>query len=158
MKLSSKEDVDAPIAAVYAHLSDFDGWERAALRRGAEVRRSDALTEAGRGMAWTVGFSYRGKPRRVALMLTVLVPPSGLGFSGTGANLDGVLAIDLIEMAPRRTRISVKLEIRPRTLVARLFVQSLKLARARVDGRFRMRVAQVAAEIEDRFARGGGPA
>ncbi len=158
MKLSSREDVDAPIEVVFAQLTDFDGWERAALRRGAEVQRSDTATRVGRGTAWSVGFRYRGKPRHVALTLTLLDPPLRLGFSGTGASLDGVLAIDLIAMAPRRTRISVKLEIRPRTLVARLFMQSLKLARARVDGRFRMRVAQVAAEIEDRFARGSGPA
>jgi hypothetical protein len=42
----------------------------------------------------------------------------------------------------------VKLEIKPRTLVARLFIQSLKLGRASVEEKFRTRVAQVLAEVE----------
>ena len=152
MRLSSKDEVEAPVAFVFAQLSDFGGWERAALRRGSEVHRTDA----GDGqLSWSVTFSYRGKPRHLALTLDEIAPPSRLAFSGAGASLDGVLGIDLVEMAPRRTRIVVKVDVRPRTLVARLFVQSLKLARGRVETRFRTRASQIAGEIEDRYRRGG---
>ena len=37
MKLATREDIDAPIEAVFRELSDFDSFERAILRRGAEV-------------------------------------------------------------------------------------------------------------------------
>ncbi|PZR00804.1 MAG: hypothetical protein DI533_09840 [Cereibacter sphaeroides] len=154
MKFAGREDIEAPIAAVFAALSDFDGWERAALRRGAEVQRTDALTRPGRGMAWNVGFVFRGKPRRASLRLQELDPPGRLVVSGNGANLDGRMICDLIEMSPRRTRIEVQLEVKPLTIGARLFVQSIRLARARTERRFRARLAQLAADIEHRQPRG----
>ena len=44
MKLASKKDVEAPIAQVWAALTDFETWERAAMRRGVEVARTDSLS------------------------------------------------------------------------------------------------------------------
>ncbi|MBC7477273.1 MAG: SRPBCC family protein, partial [Pseudorhodobacter sp.] len=37
MKLVAKYDLEVPAAFVFAQLVDFDGWERAAMRRGADV-------------------------------------------------------------------------------------------------------------------------
>ena len=34
MKLVAKYDVEAPVDFVFAQLADFEGWERAAMRRG----------------------------------------------------------------------------------------------------------------------------
>lgn len=153
MKLTTREDIDAPIAFVFAQLTDFEGWERAALRRGAEVQRTDTLRRPGPGMAWAAGFVYRGKPRKLALRLDTLAPPSRIGFSGQSPNVTGSLELDLMEMSPKRTRVSVALEVKPRTLISRLFLQSLRLAKARMQGRYKARVAQVGAEIETRYAR-----
>jgi hypothetical protein len=148
MKLNVRQDVELPVAKVYARLTDFDGWQKAALRRGAEVARTDGLGQYAPGMTWTAAFAYRGKLRHLDLALDAIVPPDRLAFSGAGPNLGGTLSIDLIEMSPQRTRVVVKLEIKPRTLVARLFIQSLKLGRSSVEDKFRARVAQVLAEIE----------
>mgnify|MGYP006164413985 CR=1 FL=1 len=65
MKLASKKDVEAPIATVWAALVDFETWERAAMRRGVEVARTDQLRAPGVGMSWHARFSYRGKQRKV---------------------------------------------------------------------------------------------
>ena len=50
MKLSGRTDIGAPVAFVYAALSDFEGWERSAMRRGADVNRTDKLRVPGVGM------------------------------------------------------------------------------------------------------------
>ena len=49
MKLSSRQDIEAPVAFVFDALNDFQAWERAALRRGAEVARTDKMNVTAQG-------------------------------------------------------------------------------------------------------------
>jgi hypothetical protein len=157
MKLVSKYDVEAPAAFVFAQLADFDAWERAAMRRGADVTRSDTLRTPGPGMTWACKFRYAGKDRKVALTLDRISPISAISLSMTAAPVDGDMQIDILDLAAKRARIEVRLEVKPKTLAARLYVQSLRLARSRVERGFAKRVAQLAVEIEDRFKRSGRP-
>ena len=151
MKLTSRQDIEAPVAFVFDALKDFDAWERAALRRGAEVARTDSLRNIVPGLSWMIKFAYRGRQRRLALRLTNLEQPTLLGFSGVGASLDGQAGIDLMELASRRTRLSVTLDIRPRTIGARLVLQSMRVAKTRLNRRFADRVGQLCMEIETRY-------
>lgn len=151
MKFASKQDIEAPIAFVHQTLTDFETWERAAMRRGADVVRSDALHRPQVGMSWLARFKFRGKPRAIDLKLTQWDAPLQLGFTGGSTALTGEAALDLIEMSQKRTRLHVTLEVVPKTISARLFLQSLRLARGRVDRSFDQRAAQLAAEIERRF-------
>ena len=60
------------------------------------------------------------------------------------------MTIDLTALTPNRTRMNVQARLAPRTLSARLLVQSLKLAKARMTRKFSVRVAQFAKTIEGR--------
>jgi len=151
MKFSTKEDIEAPVDRVFAVLADFETWERAAMRRGADVVRTDKMAAPGPGMGWHVEFTYRGKLRKLDISLLESVPEQKLLLEGIGKPAEGRLSIDLSEMGPRRTRLAIGLEIKPRTLAARLFLQSMKLAKTSVTRRFELRVAQMAADIEDRY-------
>jgi carbon monoxide dehydrogenase subunit G len=150
MKLNAREDVEVPIAQVWAILTDYEAFERAAMRRGAEVQRTGA---AGGPGAWTVSFMFRGKRRTLAIRQTRADAPQALAFGAEGRNIEGTVVIELLELGPRRTRMMVATEVRPRTLAARLFLQSVKLARTRVVKRYQTRIAQLATMIE---ARGRG--
>lgn len=151
MKLTSRQDIEVPAAFVFAALKDFESWERAALRRGADVVRMDKLSGVVPGLSWRIKFAYRGKERRLTLQLTNLSEPVSMGFSGNGTSLDGVASIDLMELAARRTRLIIMLDLRPRTIGARLIMQSMRLAKTRLNRRFSDRVAQLCAEIEMRY-------
>ncbi|MFA9231017.1 MAG: hypothetical protein RIR95_857 [Pseudomonadota bacterium] len=150
MRLTSKQDIDAPIALVFKALTDFDHWERAALRRGAEVGRTDSLTKLGPGMAWFARFAFRGKTRELDLNVTKVTAPTQIKFAAQARVVTGDIQIELVEMSAKRTRILATAEIKPVTLGARLFLQSLRLARARVDKKFDQRVAIFASEIKVR--------
>jgi|TARA_B110000879_G_C10941741_1_gene420139 hypothetical protein len=67
MKFSTKDDIDAPIDVVFQMLCDFETFERAAMRLGAEVQRTDTKSTPGVGTAWRGTFSMRGKRRQVIL-------------------------------------------------------------------------------------------
>ncbi len=154
MKLVARYDIEAPAAFVFAQLADFAGWERAAMRRGAEVMRTDTLRDTAPGMTWDTQFRYRNKDRQATIRLEAISPISALVLSSKSAPADGVLQIDIVELAAKRTRISLRLEIKPNTIAARIYVQALRLARSRVERRFAQRLTQLAVGIEDRF-RGG---
>ena len=153
MKLATREDIDAPIEAVFEQLSDFDGFERAILRRGAEVQRIDELPVPGPGMAWKTNFAYRGRQREARIGLDEHTHPDRLRASGRTSGFEMDLLIDLVAMSKTRTRMNFAVDARPKTVPARLMIQSLKLARHSMQRRFRRRIGEFAADLEQRAQR-----
>ncbi|NCM97477.1 MAG: SRPBCC family protein [Rhodobacterales bacterium] len=150
MKLSTRADIEVPLAQVFEDFANVEAWERAALRRGAEVTRTASLPAPGVGMAWQARFDYRGKPRDLTVTVSAIEAPNRLAFDGTSKSVDGTLTVEFLELGARRTRVKISTEIKPRTLSARLLLQSLKLAKTRIKTRFEARVTKLCADIEDR--------
>ncbi len=151
MKLAAKYDIEAPVDYVFGEMTDFDAWERVAQRRGAEVERLDNLDRTGIGMAWQVGFTFRAKPRQARLSVTGFTPGTQLVVAAISGMVDADLTFDLVELSPKRTRISVHLQAKPKKLAARIYFQTLKLARKKLEAGFAHRVAEFAVEFEDRY-------
>jgi len=153
MKFSTKEDIEAPIDYVFERVTDFQSFERSALRRGAEVQRADTLIAPGVGMAWDAVFQMRGKSRQVQIELSELDAPNSMVISSRSAAMGGYLAVELVALSRGRTRMSVDIELKPKNLSSRLLVQSLKLARSNLTKRYKLRVAGFARDLEDRYKR-----
>lgn len=151
MKLACRQDIDAPAAFVLAQISDFESWERTAMRRGVEIERTDKLSAYGSGTSWATRFRYRGRERRVAIRLERLAADGHADFSVTSAPADGALEVEIVAMAASRVRMLVSIEFKPKTFAAKLFVQSLRLARSRVERRLAQRAKALANEIEARY-------
>lgn len=153
MQFSSKEDIEAPIEAVFEAISDFDLFERSSIRRGIEVHRVDDAAPVAPGLAWDAAFDLRGKRRQLHLTLTRLDPPEAMEITSESSGLCGDMTVELVALSPRRTRLEIALKLTPRTLSARLFLQSLKLAKANLTRRFKHRVADFAKSVEERQVR-----
>lgn len=153
MKLTTKQDIDAPAEFVFAQISDFESWERAAMRRGIEVDRTDKLAQPGVGMSWLAKFRYRGRDRKLTLKVDHLDTDGHVRFALGSTQSDGLLGVELVSMAAKRTRAFVTIDVLPKTFTAKLFVQSLKLAKSRVDKKLVQRAGLFAAEIEERYRR-----
>jgi hypothetical protein len=151
MKFSTKQDIETPAAYVFAALTDFEAWERAAMRRGADVARTDKMRQAGAGMSWHVAFQFRGRQRKIDLRLLNMIPASKLEFAALSAAIDATTKVEIVEMSAKRARLHVAANITPLTLTAKLFMQSLRLARARADRKFAQRVQTIVTEIEARY-------
>lgn len=149
MELTAREDIDAPQDRVFAMLSDFDTIERQAMRRGTEITRTHP--GPGAGMAWQATFHFRGKKRDAAVTLSTYDPPERLVFDSVSGGLEMALTLDVVALSPSRTRINVTSVLGAKTLSARLFLQSIKLARGGIDKRFRKRVGELAGEMENRL-------
>jgi hypothetical protein len=153
MKLSTREDIEAPIAYVYGRVSDFAGFERRALRQGVDVSCRDE-GQAKVGTCWDIAFAFRGRPRKVQAELTKLDPEHGIEIESQSDGLLALTQVELVALSAARTRILVSFDIKAKTLTARLLLQSLKLAKAKMTSRFKARVLDYAENVEDDYRRG----
>ena len=96
MQFSSKEDIEAPIEQVFAVLTEFESYERSAIRRGVEVDRVNDIAPPRAGITWTACFSMRGKQRNVQIELATFDPPQAMTFEADSQGLEGVLELELV--------------------------------------------------------------
>ena len=153
MQFSTREDIEAPIEYVFGVVSDFEGFQRQAMRRGAEVSRCDSLSAPGIGMRWDAAFPFRGKRREIEIEMVEFIPPNQMVFESRMSGMSGVMTVDLMALSRGRTRLDLTIEMKPRSLPAKLLVQSMKLARGSLNKRYKVRVAEFAKTTEDRFQR-----
>lgn len=154
MKFSSNEDIAAPIDAVFRMYSDFDRFERAALRRGADIVRTDKLRAPGAGMAWKAVFKFRGRARVVVGEIVEFTVPDGYSVDADTPNLKAMFSVELVPLSKNRTRASLVLDIKPKSLTGRLMVQSMKLAKSRLTRRFKVKTGEYAKSLEERYKAG----
>lgn len=146
MKFITSEEIGAPVADVWAVLSDIEGLEAEARARGARLKR----LERGDAPAWKTEFRFRQRVREVEMRVAQVLAPELLAFEITGKAAEGTLRLELLPLSLAHCRLTVTSEIRARSLAARLFLQSLKLARAGLNRRYREKVAQGAALLTAR--------
>lgn len=150
MKFSTKEDIEANIGFVFACCSDHKAFERAAMRRGGEIAQTTGNDQFTKGATWDIEFEFRGKSRRAIIQVTHVDAPNSLNVSFESGGLQGDCEVELVALSPNRTRMGIELEIKPRTLAARLMLQSMKLARQSLVKRFKTRVADFSEDIEEK--------
>lgn len=138
-------------AEVYEALTDFERLESRARAEGVRITRlAEPATLVGH--AWRADFSLRGRARKAAITLADVDPGRALVFDARVGGLQAVTRIDLADSAAGSTDLTVKTDLEPHSLSARLIVQSLRLARARLAGRFADRVHAYAHQLDARLA------
>lgn len=156
MKIDYFEDVAAPAEFVFRRVTDFAQHERRAVAQGASVRRLDGATEGCQGAAWQIGFSHRGRARDLRAEITTWAPPHKAHIDAVTGGLDIHLVVGVVALSSRLTRINVSINLMPRSITARLLVQSLKLTRGTVTARLQARLTTMGEEIAGAWARQQG--
>ena len=147
MKLSSREDIEAPIGTVYLAVTDFDLFERQILRRGIDITRDESICATDIGAKWQASFPWRGRSHDVDAALVSIEPDTGFAIESKSGGVICMGVVDLVALSKSRTRLFVSLDLRPTTLSSRLFVQSMKLAKGSLTRRFKARVSEFAGRI-----------
>jgi len=148
MKFSTRHDIEAPVEVVFEDATDFARFERQARRRGVDVKRLDRLAQIGIGMRWAIQFPYRGKQRRLHAELAHIHGPEEVNLISASNGIDTQLHLELLALSQNRTRLKIGLELKPRSLQARLLIQSLKFAKGNLDRKFIERVASFGRDVE----------
>lgn len=153
MKLTSKQDIEVPLERVFAQLVDYRHFEQMMIRRGAEVERTDRLSNLAPGMTWRLRFAYRGKQRKMLVELEDVTVPTLLAYGFDSPSVEGEGSFELVALSPTRTRLIAATDFKPKSLAARLLVQSMRLAKGRVQRRFDAAIGKLCALIEERARR-----
>jgi len=150
MRFTGKTEINAPLNASFAAIADFEAYERHAKRSGAEVERVDALSSPGPGMMWAIRMELRGKLQKIEIELADYDPPNKLIFTGGTDSFDAEVLLELIALSARETRATITIDLKPKTLAARLILQSARLTKGSINKRIRKRLNKFAEEIEGR--------
>jgi carbon monoxide dehydrogenase subunit G len=151
MKFSSHYDIKLAQDVVFDRLSEFEKFERLAVKRGLRVRRIDESDDIAEGIKWRLEFPFRGKKRNVELTLVEADVPNSLVFDAQNPSVAGKIRVDVIPLSRTQTRLKFESVVQPKTLAARLMVHSMKLARSKFNRRFPRRVELFAEKLEIGF-------
>ena len=154
MKFKTTEDIEAPIEHVFTEASDFETFERRALRERVSVTRGQTGPIAP-GASWDIIAPFRGRDRHFRAVLTSFDAPDGYIVTTEADGLIFVTTFDLVALSPKRTRITMAIDISARTLTARLLLQSLKLVKTRISEKFTSRMQGYAAGIAESYRSAG---
>ena len=142
MKFSTRQDTELAAEQLFNVVSDFDRIERIMLRRGAEVRRIDPAREPRAGMAWQIGFDWRGKRRELRLDVTRFDRPELIQLEGLSDMFEVSIDVAIIALTRNKSRMTLTVDLRPRSMRARLLLQTAKLGKGQLDRKFQSRVAE----------------
>lgn len=151
MQFSSVQDVNAPLDFVFGQISDFESYEGYAMRIGAQVERRDKLPRKGPGMIWNVIGDFRGKTRDVDVELLEYRPDNLLKFLMTSKGIEARADFEAMALTRKQSRIKMSVNVVPKSISARLVLQSAKLARGSLNKKFNHRFWTYANYIENNY-------
>lgn len=147
MKFSTRLDSNLSAEKVFDRVSDFTRLERIMVRRGASVKRLSPAEVPGAGMAWDIGFSWRGRERTLRLEVTRFDRPVRISLAGGASSFQLTSNLSVIALSKSRSRLMVECDLRPKTMKARLLIQTAKLSKGLLDKRYARAVDQIFEEI-----------
>lgn len=151
MQFSSVQDVNAPLDFVFQQLSDFDSYESYAMRIGADVKRTDQLNQKGAGLKWSIDGDFRGKRRKFDIQLTEYRPDNLLKFLVVASGIEATASMEAMALTRKQSRIKVTTVLTPKSISARLILQSAKLAKSSMNRKYNHRFWTYANYIENNY-------
>lgn len=151
MHFSTTEVIHAPREAVFAAVSDFEGFERQITRAGGSLTRTGL---PGPDTRWHGTFSFRGTRREFTSQVADWTPPGGYRLASETGGLHALIDVRCIAMDADTTRLEILVDLTARTLTARLLLNSLKLMRSQMNTRFKKRIQKFGDSIARQAARG----
>ncbi|MCZ0964432.1 hypothetical protein [Paracoccus benzoatiresistens] len=140
MKFSTRIDTDIPASDLFHIAGDFSRSERALAARGVLVRRIDPAQEPGTGLGWEIDFNWRGQRRMVRLDVTRFDHPSHITLDGHSDQFELSINMTVLALSRVKSRLLFETEVRPRSMRARLLLQTAKLGKSQLDRKYDQRI------------------
>ena len=149
MRLDDSTDIEVPAQQVFRTLTDIDHFQRLGMRHGLTLRQVEGKTVQA-GAEWFAEFPFRGQMRQLTCRIDGFDAPRALTLSGRSGGYEYGAVIGLTALSRTTTRLRVEVEVKPKSLAARILLQTMKLAKSRLRSRFSQRLGAFGALIEQR--------
>jgi hypothetical protein len=149
MKFSANQDVDIAQYDLFERMSNFGHFEGQAIRRGVTVVRQ-GLSMAMVGLKWKCVFKLLGRDHAMVIELSEFDQGNAVLFNFLNFSLNIRVRAELSALSRQRIRVHATSVLEPKTLAARLLVQSMKLGRSKFNKRLQARLVQLCKKLSER--------
>ena len=115
------------------------------------LQHSTPTALTGLGQCWSATFKFRNPLLQAEVDIIGFNPPKTLVFQSVIRGLASEVMISFTALPNGQTRLTFDLDLLPKSLSARIFVQSLKVVRDKIDARFAAGVGAFVQDISDDF-------
>ena len=147
MKFSSGEDIEASAKAVLAPCvitRSFNNKCDVAVSRLCGWTNFLKLARACHGRLT----SNSGSVGTIFSQVQELKPQQPMLISNESDGLSGDVVVNVVALAPKRARLMLSVELKPKNLSARLLLHSMRFAKNSLDRKFKARICDLATKIE----------
>lgn len=153
MKFETIEEIEAPQDFTFSRFADFFRYEETARNYGADLRRVNGFTEIEVGVMWRGSIPIQGRTRGVEAVVSDYNPSNSTRIDTAVGGMNVAFDMQFEALEDGGTRMRATVEMKAKTLAARLIIQSAKLARKRLQGRIDSKIVALANEYEDEYRR-----
>lgn len=130
MRIGGSKDFKRARGKVFDSFADPARMDAVFGERGANLRREGP---GGPGTVWHLDVESGGKQRPMTITMVDMQKPETMRMRVTSEMLDADVAFVFSELPGGNSQVCTEIDLEPRTLTARIGIQTLRLAKGKVE-------------------------
>lgn len=130
MKIGASRDFKRARGKVFDSFADPAQMDKVFGEQGANLRREGP---GGPGTVWHLDVVSGGKTRPMVITLVDMEKSEAMRMRVTSEMVDADVAFAFADLPERGCQVSAEIDLAPRTLTARVAIQTLRLAKGKVE-------------------------
>lgn len=152
MELSYKSTINVPQKFAFARATDFEKFELEGFGKLSRFEPVSDICAPEIGTRWRTSSEFQGRPRRFSLEILALEPHEALVLGNKSEKYDIEAHFGFAEIGPEETGFTFNLAAKAQSITARLILQTIQLARGRIEKSMQSDFQTMAQRMEEAFA------
>ena len=133
MELSYQNKINVPQAFAYERATDFGLFEAEGFGKLSKFEPRSEIRAPEIGARWRTSAEFQGRPRNFSLQLLELEEPGKLVLGNKSEKYDIEARFHFNELGEEETEFNFHLVAKAQSITAKLILQTIQLARARIE-------------------------
>ncbi len=151
MELSYSSIINVPKAFAFARATDFVQFEAEGFGKLSPFERRSEIEAPNIGTRWRTSSEFQGRARRFSLELLELKPSELMVLGNKSEKYDIEARFSFEEHTEGETEFSFKLVAKAQSITARLILQTIQLARGRIESSMTTEFEKMGRNMEDAY-------